>query len=89
MQEDFRKINSHKNYSKSNLTRGERLALKSLGENKDLVIRGADKGGGVVLQDLEEYQKEAYNILSIMRLFHLICFWSVNPDFSHKKALSE
>lgn len=32
-------------------------------ENEELVIRPADKGGGVIMQDLSDYLKEAHNIL--------------------------
>lgn len=41
----------------------EELALKNLSENSGIVIRAADKGGGVVLQDFEEYNKEALRIV--------------------------
>lgn len=43
------------------------LALKNLSDNKNIVIRVADKGGGVVLQNFEDYDGEARKILNSMR----------------------
>lgn len=38
--------------------------LKSLWEQKDLVIRSANKGGGIVLLDKTDYVNKMYRILS-------------------------
>lgn len=38
-----------------NMTRKQRLALKSLIENKDIVINKADKGSTIVIMDREQY----------------------------------
>lgn len=46
------------------LSQGEQKALRYLSENKDKVIRAADKGGGVVIQDFEDYNQEAFSILA-------------------------
>lgn len=40
--------------------------MKSLSENMEIVIRQADKGGGVVVQDYKDYDTEAMTILSDM-----------------------
>lgn len=42
-----------------NLDREETAALKSLQENRDIVIKPADKGGAIVLIDREAYVSEA------------------------------
>lgn len=42
-----------------NLTRAERDALKELSDNKNIVIKRADKGGAVVVWGLEQYTNEA------------------------------
>ena len=42
-----------------NLSRGELEALKSLRERDDIIISKADKGGAVVIQDIEAYITEA------------------------------
>lgn len=38
--------------------------MKTLIDNKDVIIRAADKGGGVVIQSFEAYNEEALNILA-------------------------
>jgi hypothetical protein len=48
---------------KYNLSFIEKKALTSLQNDNNLVIRGADKGGGVVLQDKVDYLKVAYRLL--------------------------
>lgn len=46
------------------MSRGEQKALKTLGKNLEIVIRQADKGGSIVIQDYEDYNAEAMKILS-------------------------
>ena len=43
--------------AKSNLSRSERDGLKKLKENKDIIIKEADKGGCVVIMNRSHYQK--------------------------------
>ena len=43
------------NYQQSNLTSDERLKLRYLSENRNLTIKGADKGGKIVIMDTAEY----------------------------------
>ena len=45
--------------SYSNLTKEERLALKSLRDDTSIIIKDADKGSGVVDWDRKDYLKEA------------------------------
>ncbi|XP_075709805.1 uncharacterized protein LOC142743193 [Rhinoderma darwinii] len=52
------------NMTNDNLSSCERRAMKSLQNNHQIVIRSADKGGGIVIQDRSVYIKEAYRILS-------------------------
>ncbi len=42
-----------------NLSRAEHRALQSLSNNPDLVIKNADKGSGIVVEDRESYIKDA------------------------------
>jgi len=48
---------------KSNLTREEKQALKDLRNNKDIVIKKADKGGGIAVMDKTEYVTKIDNML--------------------------
>ena len=42
-----------------NLTREERVSLENLKNDKNIVIKGADKGSAVIVWDREDYLKEA------------------------------
>lgn len=42
----------------------EKRVLGNLKTNPDIVLRSADKGGGIVLQDYDEYHYKALKILS-------------------------
>lgn len=46
------------------LTRTEKTLLKKLSDNNDLIIRPADKGGGIVIQEFTDYEMEAQRILN-------------------------
>lgn len=48
----------------SNLTPAERTALKSLTNNRQMVIKPADKGGGIVVQNPADYMSETTRLLS-------------------------
>lgn len=64
VQEEFQIIEKKMVNSKRNLSKGEQRALKTLKNNEEIVIRAADKGGGIVIQDFQDYKQEALNILS-------------------------
>ncbi|XP_073510840.1 uncharacterized protein [Phyllobates terribilis] len=66
-----------------NITKRERIAITKLKNNGDIIIREADKGGGVVVQDRETYIKEAYNILSDTKYYERL---EVDPskDFTRE-----
>lgn len=102
VQEDFKGIDKKKKgknrmidqTTKANLSKGEKLALKSLRENTEIVIRQADKGGGVVVQDYEDYNAEATKILLDREYYSKISedpFSKIEKDFLHfiKKARDE
>ncbi|XP_060073403.1 uncharacterized protein LOC132553191 [Ylistrum balloti] len=48
---------------KNNLTKQERLALESLMNNVEIIIKPADKGGAVVVMDKTDYINEAHRQL--------------------------
>ena len=49
---------------KQNLNKGEKIALKKLKSNDNILIKSADKGGAVVVWDDELYVSEASRQLS-------------------------
>ena len=49
---------------KSNLTYKEHTAMEELAKRKDLILTNADKGGAVVIMDINSYIKEANRQLS-------------------------
>ena len=51
-------IQGIKKNKSSNITNGEKKALRELMEDQTIVIRPADKGSGVVVLDTEEYIKK-------------------------------
>lgn len=55
---------SRSHHSMNNLSPSEHSALKSLSSNSDIIIKQADKGGGIVLQNREHYLREASRLLS-------------------------
>uniref|UniRef100_A0A8C5M903 Uncharacterized protein n=1 Tax=Leptobrachium leishanense TaxID=445787 RepID=A0A8C5M903_9ANUR len=48
---------------RSNITKEETRALNSLCKNKELIIKPADKGGGVVVLSKDKYEREALRLL--------------------------
>ncbi len=63
-EKDFNDMKPCKKYYKQNVTKNERLALKALMENNNIIIRPADKGSAVVILDREAYLKEGFKQLS-------------------------
>lgn len=55
--------NKHKNVP--NLSRDEIRALINLRKNKKLIIKAADKGGGITIMDTEDYDNKMKNHLNI------------------------
>ena len=51
VKKDFTELLKKPNYQQSNLTLDEKLKLRYLSENRNLTIKGADKGGKIVIMD--------------------------------------
>uniref|UniRef100_A0A8C5WDK8 Reverse transcriptase domain-containing protein n=1 Tax=Leptobrachium leishanense TaxID=445787 RepID=A0A8C5WDK8_9ANUR len=49
---------------RDNLSKEDRKALKELADHPDIVVRPADKGGGIVLLSRSQYETEANRILN-------------------------
>ena len=52
---------------KPNPSKGEQKAMEELAKRKDIIITNADKGGAVVIMDVEKYINEANRQLSDKR----------------------
>ena len=57
-------------YKKGN--KREQNAMKELAKRKDIIITNADKGGAVVIMDLEKYIREANRQLCDKRNFKML-----------------
>ena len=58
-----------KKLGNSNITRDEQKALRELANNHNIVIKPADKGGAVVIQDREKYVAEGLRQLSDRKFY--------------------
>lgn len=67
MYKDFRSLcDTATTQNHYNLLKVERQALKDLAINKEVIIKQADKEGSLVLQNREDYFKEAHLCLSVI-----------------------
>ena len=57
----------------NNLTREERSALYNLKNDKNIVIKSADKGSTVVVWDTDDYNKEAEKQLEDKDIYEEVC----------------
>ncbi|KAJ1114822.1 hypothetical protein NDU88_003053, partial [Pleurodeles waltl] len=53
-----KKIDEGKSHISFNISKNERLALKNLSDNRDIVIKEADKGGNIVILNRLDYINE-------------------------------
>lgn len=68
-----------------NLTANEIRALNELANNKNITIKSADKGGGVVIMDTENYVKEAKRQLGDTMVYRKL---NSDPKWDFGKKLS-
>lgn len=61
---DLNIVESNRPKYKNNLSRHEFSLLNNLKQDPDIVIKPADKGGGLVIMDTEMYKAEAYRQLN-------------------------
>uniref|UniRef100_A0A8C5WAS4 Reverse transcriptase domain-containing protein n=1 Tax=Leptobrachium leishanense TaxID=445787 RepID=A0A8C5WAS4_9ANUR len=86
---DIRKLQFNINKSKfkpKNLTPSEYKGYIQLKQDHDLVIKSADKGGGVVVLDREQYHQEAMRLLSDQSTYQIL---NTDPTNSIKELFSE
>ncbi len=68
----------------SNLTHNESLAIQELSRDKDIIIKPADKGGAIVVQNMADYKKEAYHQLNDEQFYRKL---KINPTSDFQKKI--
>ena len=63
-QELMQELSKAPKYQRFNLTKKERQAVKSLSQNPNIIIKPADKGGAIVIQDKQKYIEECLRQLN-------------------------
>ena len=74
------------NYQQSNLTSDERLKLWYLSENCYLTIKGADKGGKIVIMDTADYIKRCKLLLNDREFYEKL---DANPSVIYTKEVKQ
>lgn len=59
-------------------------AIKKLGERHEVIIRPADKGGGLVILDKKDYQEEMENLLKVENIYQKL---RSNPKKKYQRKL--
>ena len=70
---------------KPNLYEGEQKAMEELTKRKDIIITNADKGGPVVIMDVEKYINEANRQLSDERNYKKL---QEDPTLQHSNLVN-
>ena len=71
---------------KPNLSAGEQKAMEKLAKRKDIIITNADKGGAVVIIDVEKYINEANRQLSDKRNYKKL---QEDPTLQHSNLVND
>ena len=71
---------------KPNLSKGEQKAMEELAKRKDIIITSADKGGAVVIMDVEKYINEANRQLSDKRNYKKL---QEDPTLQHSNLVND
>lgn len=71
---------------RQNLSRKERDALEALSKRTDVVIKPADKGGGIVVMDKDKYLEEGIRQLSNTQFYQHL---EADPTPAHQKFVAD
>ena len=73
-------------YQETNLTSDERLKLRYLSENRNITIKGADKGGKIVIMDTADYIKRCKLLLNDREFYEKL---DANPSVIYTKEVKQ
>ena len=71
---------------KDNLTKGEQKALEELSKRDDIIITNADKGGAIVIMDIDKYISEAQRQLNDENNYKKL---QTDPTLQHNKLVND
>ena len=71
-------------YHRFNLTKNERQAVKSFSQNPNIIIKPADKGGAIVIQDKQKYIEECLRQLNNMEHYNKLHY---NPTTEYNNKI--
>ena len=74
------------NYQQPNLTSGERLKLTYLSENRNLNIKGADKGAKIAIMDTTDYMEHCELLLNDREFYRKL---GVNTTLIYTKEIKQ
>ena len=71
---------------KDNLTNGEQKTPKELSKRDDIIIINADKGGAIIIMDIDKYISEAQHQLNDKNNYKKL---QTNPTLQHNKLVND
>ena len=86
VQNDLSEYEAPASHDRPNLTKGEKEALEALSDRDDIIISKADKGGGIVIQDIDDYVAEADRQLSNIEFYEKL---DRDPTGEHTNKVNE
>ena len=80
-------IDSHEvqNFPADNLTKQERIALSEIENRNDIIVTKADKGGAVVIMDIQKYKNECYKQLNDTKFYKKLEY---DPTNDHRNLIN-
>lgn len=85
VENDIMQLTEKRQVTSPNLSKEERTALTELMNDKSIVIKPADKGGGICIQDADKYREEILSQLSDTRFYKKLHH---DPTITFQKKLS-
>lgn len=70
----------------SNISPNEKLAIQELSEDTSIIIKPADKGGAIVVQNMSDYKREAYRQLDDEEFYRRL---STNPTKDFQRRIQD